>query len=58
MKIVYYLEWKGYGKFKYPTPNSVYVNSKKYKELVKSGAKIFNSREKAKDYANDLKNRN
>lgn len=54
----FYLERCGFGKYQIFLVKPIYVNSKKYKELINSGAKIFNSREKAKDYANDLKNRN
>ncbi len=49
----YFLEWKGYGKFKYPVPKL--ATKKELKELIKEGIKIFNNKADALAYATRLK---
>ena len=53
----YIIRWRGFGKFKHPIPEVVSTSSKKFKELVNSGAKIFGSKEEAKNHAESLKSR-
>ena len=54
----FYLEKKGYGKFQNIIVRPVSTSSKKYKELINSNAKIFDSKEKARRYALSLNGKN